>query len=89
MINRRNLLKTISLSLGASMVSTDVFAQLSENTYSYEIAENPLHQPTEKPITVITCGAGSRGNVYGDYALQFPAQMKIIGVAEPVEFRKE
>lgn len=37
-----------------------------------------------KPITAIILGAGQRGaNVYGGYALDFPNELKIVGVAEP------
>ncbi|WP_316806251.1 Gfo/Idh/MocA family oxidoreductase [Pedobacter agri] len=88
-MNRRNLLKTLSLSLGATVVSTDVLARLAENTYSYRIPDHPLHRPLDKPITAITCGAGNRGTVYGNFASKFPDQIKIIGVAEPVQFRNE
>ena len=39
-----------------------------------------------KPITAIILGAGQRGaNVYGGYALNFPNELKIVGVAEPRE----
>ena len=37
-----------------------------------------------KPITAIVLGAGQRGaNVYAAYALNFPNELKIVGVAEP------
>ncbi len=40
-----------------------------------------------KQVTAIVLGAGQRGaGVYADYALQFPNELKIVGVAEP---RKE
>ena len=36
------------------------------------------------PITAIVLGAGQRGaNVYAAYALSFPNELKIVGVAEP------
>ncbi|HNP52958.1 MAG TPA: Gfo/Idh/MocA family oxidoreductase [Ferruginibacter sp.] len=43
----------------------------------------------DKPITAITLGAGNRGNVYGDYALKYPEQLDIVGVAEPIAVRNE
>lgn len=42
-----------------------------------------------KPVTAITCGAGSRGNVYGNFALKYPDQLDIVGVAEPIQFRND
>ncbi len=47
------------------------------------------NQTIDKPITVITIGAGSRGNTYGDYGLQFPNELNIVGVAEPNPIRNE
>lgn len=43
----------------------------------------------ERPVTAITLGAGARGNVYGGYAANFPAQLDIVGVAEPIAIRNE
>jgi len=42
-----------------------------------------------KPVEVIVIGAGGRGNAYGNYALQYPQQLKVIGVAEPDDMRRE
>ena len=35
------------------------------------------------PLTALVLGAGSRGTVYGAYALEHPQEMEIIAVAEP------
>ncbi|MEJ5993342.1 hypothetical protein WG904_02840 [Pedobacter sp. Du54] len=43
-MNSRNLLKTQSLSLGSTLISTEVLAKIAENTYSYKIPTNPLHE---------------------------------------------
>ena len=42
-----------------------------------------------KPVRAITLGAGNRGTVYGNYAVNFPGEMKIVGVAEPIKFRND
>lgn len=43
-----------------------------------------------RQITAILAGAGSRGaDTYGSYALQFPNELKIVGVAEPRQDRLE
>ncbi|MEW9671968.1 Gfo/Idh/MocA family protein [Ammoniphilus sp. 3BR4] len=41
-----------------------------------------------KPIRVAVIGAGDRGNIYGDYALQFPNQLQVVAVAEPDQARR-
>jgi predicted dehydrogenase len=42
-----------------------------------------------RPMTAIVLGAGNRGNTYSGYSTKFPKELKIIGVAEPIEFRRK
>jgi hypothetical protein len=53
------------------------------------LPDNPLYKRLSKPVTAITIGAGARGNVYGDYAIEYPEQLNIVGVAEPNALRNE
>ena len=39
-------------------------------------------------IDTIIVGAGSRGNAYGQYALEYPRELKVVGVAEPDQVRR-
>lgn len=88
-MNRRNLLKNLSITLGASLVSTQVLGKLSENTFIFDGAPDKPYRPLKKAITAITIGAGSRGTVYGKYALIKPNELDIIGVAEPNPYRND
>lgn len=88
-MNRRNLLKTLSFTVGASVISTEVLGALGKNSFIYNIAPNPNYKPLDKAITAITIGCGNRGTVYGNYALKFPGDIKIIGIAEPNKFRND
>lgn len=88
-MNRRNLIKTLTLSLGGAIISTETLGKIADNTFLYERPDNPAHRPFFKPVTAITLGAGNRGNVYGGYASASPNELKIIGVAEPVPFRND
>jgi len=88
-MNRRSLLKTLGVSLGATVISTDALAKIGENKYSYSMPVNPSHTNLSKPVTAIIIGAGNRGSVYGGYAQKFPDQMKVVGIAEPIALRNE
>jgi Oxidoreductase family, NAD-binding Rossmann fold/Oxidoreductase family, C-terminal alpha/beta domain len=53
------------------------------------LPDNPLHKRPDRPVTAVTLGAGARGNVYGDYAIEYPEQLTIVGVADPNPLRLE
>jgi hypothetical protein len=89
MMNRRNLLKQLSLSVGATVLGSNTMARLANDAIEYEVPINPLHKRIDKPVTAITLGAGSRGNVYGNFAEKFPTLLDIVGVAEPIPLRNE
>ncbi len=42
---------------------------------------------SKKPITAIIVGGGHRAFIYADYSLDHPDELKIVGIAEPDEFR--
>lgn len=58
------------------------FFGMKENVF-----ENPLHINLERPVTVILIGAGHRGNIYADYAIEHPDEMQLVAVAEINESR--
>lgn len=83
-ISRREALKAISFAAVSLPLSSWAMNEKGERII---LPDNPLHKKLKKPVTAITCGAGARGNVYGNYAVQFPEQLDIVGVAEPVPIR--
>ena len=83
---RRETFKTLGLALG-SVLPLSLLAQ-DENGNTLHLPSKEC-QKTTKTITAITLGAGDRGNIYGNYALAFPNQLDIIGVAEPMNIRNE
>lgn len=89
-MNRRDILKTISLTVGAGIIHTDVLGSIGENSFLYNVhVDHTEHKVLEKPVTAITLGCGGRGRVYGNYALKFPQNLKIVGLAEPIPVRNE
>lgn len=84
--NRREAIRALGLSLGTAAIPISSWATNEEG--------QPILLPTkiihpDKPVTAITCGAGARGNVYGNYAVKYPEQLDIVGVAEPIAIRNE
>jgi hypothetical protein len=91
--SRRQAIKTLGLTAGAAMLGIKGFSQIDDNVFEYGLNLDEIYQPIDnplgRPVTAITCGAGSRGNVYGNYASNFPDQIRIIGVAEPIPVRND
>jgi hypothetical protein len=85
-LSRREVVKQLGLAAGVAIspgyyVSGDNLPVLKPADF--------LPHPPGKPVTAITLGAGNRGNVYGNYALEYPHHMTIVGVAEPIAMRNE
>jgi len=83
-----NILKAFGITVGGTFFPFSLWGK-NETGEPLILPDNPLHKKLAKPVTAITLGAGARGNVYGDYALEYPEQLDIIGVAEPVYIRNE
>jgi len=83
-LNRRDALKSVGLFSLAGPAMLDSFQEKSFQSQDYFSKEKPA-----KKIKAIVCGAGNRGNVYGNYAYEFPDELDIVGVAEPIDIRRE
>ncbi len=92
-LTRREALKTLGLTIGGAAIGVQGFSRVTDNTVEYSLGLDevfkPIDNPMGRPITAITCGAGNRGNVYGGYAANFPDQIRIVGVAEPIAIRND
>ena len=90
-IDRRNALKNLAIGIGStSLLSSPLSGFANTETKGNTIPIKDFgNSDIDKPITAITLGAGSRGNVYGNYGIQFPKELNIIGVAEPITLRNE
>jgi predicted dehydrogenase len=85
-LNRRDLLKTLGLTAGASVIANNAQANVPQEI---TFPDNPNYITLTQPITAVVLGAGNRGNIYGRYAVAYPNDIKMVGVAEPNEFRNE
>ncbi len=85
--SRRKALKAMGLGFAGFMIPAH-FKDLKGASVSFEEIWTDPFVP-EKPVTAITLGAGARGNTYGDFAWHFPEMLRIVGVAEPNDIRRE
>lgn len=89
-MKRRDAIRQFGMTLGAGLIAPQLLAEYStDDTQVIKISDFIDHAESGRSITAITLGAGARGTVYGRYALEFPEEIKIVGVAEPVPFRNE
>lgn len=86
--SRRTALKKLTLALGALAFPASTWAK-TEDGIPILLPDEGTKNPLARPVTAITLGAGNRGNVYGNYAVEYPAELDIVGVAEPVQIRRE
>jgi predicted dehydrogenase len=87
-ISRRDSLKTMGLMLGGTFFPWSSHARTETGEPIILPDAHTLFAP-ERPVTAITLGAGARGNTYGNFALAYPEQVTIVGVAEPIPIRNE
>lgn len=87
-LTRRDALKAFGITAGASIMPFSTWANPSTGE-PILLPDATKFPQLDKAITAITCGAGNRGNVYGNYAAQYPDQLDIVGVAEPIAIRNE
>jgi len=84
-LSRRQALAQLGMSLGAMTFPVSTYL----NDRGQPILLPQRSAPPDRPVTAITLGAGARGNTYGNYALQFPDELSIVGAAEPIDLRRE
>jgi len=87
-INRRDLIQKLSLGIGAAALPLSTWAK-DETGRVLRLPDPKKKRKFAKAITAITLGAGNRGNVYGNYSIEYPDEIDIVGVAEPIEIRRQ
>ena len=86
-INRRNLLRKLSFAAGAISLPLSTWAK-DEHGTPIRLPDPSRKRKLNKAITAITLGAGNRGNVYGNYSIEYPEEVNIVGIAEPIAIRR-
>jgi len=87
--NRREILKSLGIATAALPLTGSVPA---DQGTGHEIVPDffPGIKKSDKPLTAIVVGAGSRGwGAYSSYGLKYPDELQVVGVAEPIPYRRE
>lgn len=82
-ISRREALIRLGIVAGGAVVLSVPHRKAWSDTYKDSLNN------FDRPLTAITLGAGNRGTVYGDYSAEYPMDLDIIGVAEPIQERND
>lgn len=89
-MKRRQALKSLGNACLAPLILKPALAKSAENFVDLPSDEDDIKfVQFEKPLTCIIIGAGNRGWTYSRYAENYPGQVKIVGIAEPVKTRQE
>ena len=87
-MSRREALKALGVIAGGASLAAAVGANAAEESGAVRTSKPKAPLNLDRPVTAIIMGAGTRGTIYGKYALRYPDQLNIVGVAEPLPRRK-
>ncbi len=89
-MKRRQAIKKLGCAGLSPLLLNAGFANPSEKVFELLLGDdNSKHIEFDIPLTCIIVGAGNRGWGYSQYSVNYPEQMKVIGIAEPVKIRRE
>ncbi len=86
--SHRNILKAFGITVGGKFFPFSLWGK-NETGEPLILPDNPLHKKLDRPVRAITLGAGARGTVYGDFAIEYPDQLQIVAVSDPNQLRTE
>ena len=82
-LSRREALRRLGIVAGGAAALNALNSRVWSANYKDSV------NSFDRPLTAITLGAGSRGTTYGDYAVEYPEDLDIVGVAEPIVERND
>lgn len=87
--NRREMLRSMGLAAMAGPLTAGIPAEGATVNEISPIFFKKDRKPG-KPIRVVVIGAGSRGwGAYASYGLKYTDELVVVGVAEPIPYRRE
>jgi predicted dehydrogenase len=86
-MNRREMLRISSL-MAVGLPLAEILKRDMAEAKPIVMQDDPRFKKIDKPLTAVVVGAGNRGNTYSAYSEKYPDELKIVGVAEPIEVRR-
>jgi predicted dehydrogenase len=85
-LSRRQLLEILGVAAGAAATPA---SPARGQTFVLPAPPARPYTPPGRPVTCVIIGHGGRGSTYSGFALQIPQEWKVVGVAEPIDYRRE
>jgi len=87
--NRREVIKAIGVLTVSSKFASDAIAAGKDSKKTLKPKPVAGNRKVKRKIRCIVLGAGNRGKAYSWYSHKAPEELDIVGVAEPVQFRRD
>jgi predicted dehydrogenase len=84
-LNRRQILGLLGVAAGTAAVPAGARGQ----DLPLPVPPGRLYTPPSRPVTCVIVGHGGRGSLYASFAQRMPQEWKVVGVAEPIDYRRE
>jgi hypothetical protein len=81
------MLRMMGAVAGVSVLAPELFAE--QDPASLPRPRRIRYIKPKQPVTAVIVGHGARGSLYGGFAQAMPDEWKIVGVAEPIEYRRD
>ena len=86
---RRDVLKSLGMAAMGTTLAKNSYPENNVKEINSTLGKQDNRKLAE-PVKVIVIGAGNRGwGAYSSYGLKFPDKMQVVGVAEPIPYRRE
>jgi len=86
--SRRDMLRASGMLAFSAAMTSELFGYTME-TRVLKSSPDPRHVSINQPVRFVIIGYGSRGSLYASYSEKHPSEMKVVGVADIREIRRE
>jgi predicted dehydrogenase len=85
-LSRRRMLEFLGAAAGSAALPD---APARGQAFALPAPPARPYTPPKRPVTCVILGHGGRGSTYAGFARELPQEWKVIGVAEPIDYRRE